>query len=166
MSRYPRLKLEVHQGKIHKLVNPKEVWQIFRPDPRNCIEIKSNNFVRIKRGAYKGDLAVVNKIDTESKNVIVFVVPRLKLTKNMMGTDAKRTRSRRETFENDLDIHSSRVVPREQEQVKYQHKFDEKGRIIQTLFDVTQFPRSWVSRTSQRHLQSDENTEHINQTYK
>ena len=60
------------------MVNPKEVYEVFQPDPRNCKEIREYHFVRIKRGAYEGDLGLVQKIDTDSTNVVVYVVPRLR----------------------------------------------------------------------------------------
>jgi transcription elongation factor SPT5 len=60
-----------------KLIPAKEVHSVFIPDPNNDCSVKIRDFVRIKRGLYKGDLAMVEKIDDDSNAVILKIVPRL-----------------------------------------------------------------------------------------
>lgn len=114
---------------------------MFQPDPRNCKEIHENHFVRIKRGAYAGDLGVVKKIDTDSTNVIVFVVPRLKSRK------PKKQKPRRpyeiEDFIDDgIDVGTAQSqVTRVQEKKKRVVKLDSKGRAEPRLFDPADFDK-------------------------
>lgn len=118
------------------------MYEVFQPDPRNCKEINESHFVRIKRGTYAGDLGVVKKIDTDSTNVIVFVVPRLKPRK------AKKQKQRRsyeidESFIDDgIDVgtvpsQSTRVRKKKERVVK----LDSKGRPEPKLFDPGDFDK-------------------------
>ena len=60
-----------------KLLKSKEVPSILKPNPKNDFSVSKHTFVRIKRGLYQKDLALVDTIDDDGASVIVKVVPRL-----------------------------------------------------------------------------------------
>lgn len=64
------------------IIPVKEITQIFTPDPSKNVNIEVGQFVRIKRGIYDGDLAIVQDFDDGLKRIKISVVPRL-LSGNM-----------------------------------------------------------------------------------
>lgn len=120
------------------MVNPKEVSEVFAPDPRNCREINSWQFVRIIKGKYEGDLGLVEKIDTDSKGIIVYVVPRLNIRKKALkaaefdefGLEAG----------NDIDISSTRGRREESKRRVLRDMKDDKGRPVPRMFDPKEHP--------------------------
>ena len=120
------------------MVNPKEVSEVFAPDPRNCREILSWQFVRIVRGKYTGDLGLVEKIDTDSKGIIVYVVPRLNIRKK-----AKRARGMDEygmEAGNDIDISSAKGRRAESRRGILRDMKDDQGRPVPRMFDPQEHP--------------------------
>ena len=144
MRRFPRFRHKICQSKTNKIINPQEVWQVFQPDPRNCKEIKEWNFVRIKRGIYEGDLGLVNRIDSETTNVIVYVVPRIKpraqskqrITKNRFNLDIGDDLN----SNMNLDINDVKSEPVRSKNREFQVQYDNKGRVIPKLFDPEDYP--------------------------
>lgn len=114
---------------------------MFQPDPRNCKEIKEYHFVRIKRGAYEGDLGLIKKIDTESSNVIVFVVPRLKQRKSKKKVK-KQTKIHdigNDFIDDQIDIGGETQKRVEVKRKQREVKLDRKGRPVPRLFDPTEY---------------------------
>jgi hypothetical protein len=114
-------------------VNPKEVHEVFQPDPRNCKEINEYHFVRIKRGVYEGDLGLIQKIDTDSSNVIVYVVPRLRPRRSKKQKQSKMS-MRNSFIEDKIDVgaETSHVEIKKKERAVI---LDNKRRPVPHLFD-------------------------------
>jgi hypothetical protein len=153
-------------------VNPKEVYEVFQPDPRNCKEINEYHFTRIKRGAYEGDLGLIKKIDTESSNVIVFVVPRLRPRKSKKRS----TRAKRqidiggENFIDDsIDIGSVRTQGIETKKKVKEVRLDSKGRPEPKLFDPKEYDDQDIVQVHPyggRHMQSGPEMDETNFEYR
>lgn len=48
------------------------------PDPKQDIEIKKGQFVKVKSsGLYSGDLGVIHEVNLDTKKVYVRLIPRL-----------------------------------------------------------------------------------------
>jgi transcription elongation factor SPT5 len=60
-----------------KLIPAKEAHLVFTPDPRNEVKVKVGDFVRVNRGLYQNDLALIEQFDDDSNGVILKLVPRL-----------------------------------------------------------------------------------------
>lgn len=60
-----------------KLIPAKEAHLVFTPDPRNEVKVKVGDFVRVNRGIYQNDLALIEQFDDDSNGVILKLVPRL-----------------------------------------------------------------------------------------
>lgn len=60
-----------------KIIPVKEVTQIFSPDPTKQPIFELGQFVRLKKGLYTGDLAMVVGFDDSFKRIKVKMVPRL-----------------------------------------------------------------------------------------
>ena len=60
-----------------KIIPVKEVTQVFSPDPTKQPSLEVSQFVRIKKGIYAGDLAVVLDFDDGYKRIKIKHVPRL-----------------------------------------------------------------------------------------
>ena len=60
----------------------KEITTIFAPDLSREINLEIGQFVRVKRGLYDGDLAIVEDFDDSLKRIKIRLIPRL-LSGNM-----------------------------------------------------------------------------------
>lgn len=60
-----------------EIIPVKEITQIFTPDPSKNINLEVGQFVRVKRGLYDGDLAIIQDFDEGLKKIKVKIVPRL-----------------------------------------------------------------------------------------
>lgn len=154
------------------MVNPKEVYEVFQPDPRNCKEIREFHFTRIKRGAYEGDLGLIKKIDTESSNVIVFVVPRLKprKSKRQSARTSRQIDIQGESFiDDEIDVGAHRVTGVETKKKEREIKLDGKGRPEPRLFDPRDFEDQDVTQVHPyggRHMQGGQADEETNYEYR
>ena len=69
--------LKILNMNLIDIISVKEVTQIFTPDPTRNIDIQVGQFVRVKRGQYDGDLAIIQNFDDDFKKCLVKLVPRL-----------------------------------------------------------------------------------------
>ena len=60
-----------------KIIPVKEVTQIFQPDPTKQPSLEVGQFVRLKKGLYAGDLAMVVGSDESYRRIKIKMVPRL-----------------------------------------------------------------------------------------
>ena len=128
--------------------------------------------MRIKRGVYEGDLGLVKKIDTESSNVIVFVVPRMKNRKTKKRSEQTRRPNdfHDEGFIDDgIDIGSSRTRGTETKKKEREVRIDGKGRPEPRLFDPADFEDQDVVQVHPfggRNMQNGEPEEETNFEYR
>jgi len=59
------------------IIAVKEITQIFAPDPSRNVNLQVGAFVRVKRGLYDSDLAIIENFDESLKKITVKIVPRL-----------------------------------------------------------------------------------------
>ncbi len=64
-----------------KLIPLNQVGNILTSDPKKKIEVQIGQFVRIKKGLYEKDLALVDQIDIDQNAVYVRIVPRIEVMK-------------------------------------------------------------------------------------
>lgn len=60
-----------------KIIPVKEVTQVFQPDPTKQASLEVGQFVRLKKGLYKDDLAMVVEFDDSFRRIKIKMVPRL-----------------------------------------------------------------------------------------
>ncbi len=58
-----------------------EYQNILTPDPKNDFKIEKEMFVRIRRGKYRNDLAVVISVNYDNKTAVCKLVPRIEVSK-------------------------------------------------------------------------------------
>lgn len=126
------------------MVHPKEVQEVFTPDPRNCREFPQNHFVRLRRGAYAGDLGLIKKIDSDSTNVLVMVVPRLRPRKARKPNKPAFPRSGDPFIDDGIDVGAIDTPAPSEMQARPRKKkvaLDSKGRPRPRLFDPADFDK-------------------------
>ena len=86
-----------------KLVPLSEMTQVLRKQPREG-SVKENQYVRFKRGTYKGDLGQVYMVDEARNSCIVKVIPRLDYDFILQGISSGTSKVPAAKFFNSEDI--------------------------------------------------------------
>ena len=93
-----------------EIIPVKEITQIFTPDPTKNINLGLDQFVRVKRGLYDGDLAIVVDFDDGLKKIKIKIVPRL-LSGNAIDDDLDDKENRRSYQEKMKELRSKNMRP-------------------------------------------------------
>ncbi|KAM3160524.1 Transcription elongation factor SPT5 [Lachancea thermotolerans] len=81
------------------LIPVQELPLLLKPDKSDDVRLEEGSYVRIKRGIYKGDLAVVDQISENNLEVLLKIVPRLDYGKNdEIDADTNTRKQKRPTF--------------------------------------------------------------------
>ncbi|SCU91929.1 LAFA_0F06766g1_1 [Lachancea sp. 'fantastica'] len=81
------------------LIPVQELPLLLKPDKSDDVRLEEGSYVRIKRGIYKGDLAVVDQISENNLEVLLKIVPRLDYGKNdEVDADTNARKQKRPTF--------------------------------------------------------------------
>ncbi|AET39153.1 transcription elongation factor SPT5 Ecym_4073 [Eremothecium cymbalariae DBVPG len=81
------------------LIPVQELPLLLKPSKSDDVRLEPGSYVRIKRGIYKGDLAVVEQISDNNLECMLKVVPRLDYGKNdEVDPDTKQKKAKRATF--------------------------------------------------------------------
>lgn len=81
------------------LIPVQELPLLLKPDKSDDVRLEEGSYVRIKRGIYKGDLAVIDQISENNLEVLLKVVPRLDYGKfDEIDAETNTRKQRRPTF--------------------------------------------------------------------
>ncbi|CDF89865.1 ZYBA0S05-03554g1_1 [Zygosaccharomyces bailii CLIB 213] len=81
------------------LIPVQELPLLLKPNKSDDVNLEEGSYVRIKRGVYKGDLAVVDQISENNLEVMLKIVPRLDYGKyDEVDPATNQKKSRRPTF--------------------------------------------------------------------
>lgn len=81
------------------LIPVQELPLLLKPNKSDDVILEEGNYVRIKRGVYKGDLAVVDQISENNLEVMLKIVPRLDYGKfDEIDSKTGQRKARRPTF--------------------------------------------------------------------
>lgn len=81
------------------LIPVQELPLLLKPNKSDDVTLEEGNYVRVKRGIYKGDLAVVDQISENNLEVMLKIVPRLDYGKfDEIDSKTGQRKTRRPTF--------------------------------------------------------------------
>lgn len=83
------------------LIPVQELPLLLKPNKSDDVTLEEGNYVRIKRGIYKGDLAIIDQISENNLEVMLKIVPRLDYGKfDEIDPTTNQRKPRRATFAN------------------------------------------------------------------
>ncbi|CCK68805.1 transcription elongation factor SPT5 KNAG_0B03630 [Huiozyma naganishii CBS 8797] len=84
-----------------KLIPVQELPATLKPNKSDDVPLEEGNYVRIKRGVYRGDLAIVDQISENNLEVMLKIVPRLDYGKSdIVDPQTKQRKMKNPTYAN------------------------------------------------------------------